>query len=720
MRSARAWWVARSATFRRGTRTILLLLVTGLVSLALGVTTASADSPVGPHQAQWRVTLSSQVAVDLGPLGTAWVRSPVAPLGVGVRIAEIPGSPDAGAGTGTGADTGTGVPGASTSQEADPAATGATDPAAAGASGAPGDGGTDGAGQSGGTDGAGQIGGTDGAGQPGGTDLSGLSDLAASLSADGSAYLALVSHPEITIEAGLRALALDAMRRAGLVWSLLLCAVAIGRLATGGHLRDAIGLALTHRWASALTAATLAAATTAVVVPAVRTASAPGVTVPALAGTPLEQAHWSGRLGQVAARVGDRVRQVVEDNDAFYAAAQANLEAAWAESERTDGLVDVTVSDPAGLTGRQRRAFALEAAVARAMAADQRAQASAPRAADAEGSGNLPDDSASADGAGSLGGSTPDGRAEPGSSASPGGPTPEGTAASDGLASPVRSADPSGDAQDTDLRVLTGALTGPLAAAQDGATTAVLTTDLHCNLDVINLVGRLDQLAGADVHLDDGDLTMTGSQPEQVCVDALTRAVPDGVARVSTTGNHDSDATADQLRARGWEVTDGGVVRAAGLRVLGDTDADRTPVGGTVRRGLESVEEVGQRLAQVSCTPQGRADVVLIHQPYTFGPLVDHGCVPLLLAGHTHAEGGMTTAQGARGPVVSLRSGAGLGGTSIGPVRADAYVHVLSFDRDARLVAWRAVVLHPDASVTVSAWRQVPQVGQTIGAVEAD
>lgn len=617
------WWARRTVTFRRVCRTAVLLLVTGALSVVLGVTTASADSPVGPHQARWQVTLSSQVALDLGPLGTAWVPSPVAPLGVRVRIGEIPGDGDS---TGSASQSGAGepaetagepAPGAEPGEEASPRA------------------------------GEGAVSGL--------TDLTDLSGLAQRLSADGAAYLALVSHPQITIEAGLRALALDAARRAGLVWSLLLCLVALGRLATGGHLRDAVALALGHGWTSALAAATVAALAVVTVAPAVRTASAPGQTLPALRGTPLEQAHWSGRLGEVAVEVSGRVRQAVEDSEAFYGRARANLEAAWQESSRLEGLVDVTVSDPAGLSSRDRHALAFQAALARAQAADQRAQALA---------------------------------------------APAGGLAAGGA------------------RSLTGALTGPLAAAQEGRTTAVLTTDLHCNLDVIALVGRLDALAGADLHLDDGDLTMTGSQPEQVCVDALTRAVPDGVARVSSIGNHDSATTAAQLRARGWEVTDGAVVRAAGLRVLGDVDPDRTPVGGTVRRGEESVEELGQRLAEVSCTPRGRADVVLVHQPYTFPALTEGGCAPLLLAGHTHAEGGMTTTQGGQGVVSTLRSGAGLGGTSIGPVRQDAFVHVLSFDAAARLVAWRAVVLHPDASVTVSAWRQVPPVGQTAGAVE--
>ena len=110
-------------------------------------------------------------------------------------------------------------------------------------------------------------------------------------------------------------------------------------------------------------------------------------------------------------------------------------------------------------------------------------------------------------------------------------------------------------------------------------------------------------------------------------------------------------------------------------------------------------------------------DVVLIHQPATFDTLTKEGCAPLLLAGHVHAERGMTTAISPRTgrPVTGIISGAGKGGTSLGSVTEDAFLHVMSFDSAGALVAWRAVILHSDASVTVGAWRPVPGIasGQT-------
>ena len=42
----RRWWDARSVAFRKITRTLVLLLLTGAVSLLVGLSTATASSPV--------------------------------------------------------------------------------------------------------------------------------------------------------------------------------------------------------------------------------------------------------------------------------------------------------------------------------------------------------------------------------------------------------------------------------------------------------------------------------------------------------------------------------------------------------------------------------------------------------------------------------------------------------------------------------------------------
>ncbi|MGV8977368.1 MAG: metallophosphoesterase family protein [Cellulomonas sp.] len=64
-----------------------------VVSLVVGVTTATADLSLGPHEARYDVTTDGGITVDVGPLGTLVMSSPL-PLTLGVRVTvqEIPAS----------------------------------------------------------------------------------------------------------------------------------------------------------------------------------------------------------------------------------------------------------------------------------------------------------------------------------------------------------------------------------------------------------------------------------------------------------------------------------------------------------------------------------------------------------------------------------------------------------------------------------------------------
>ena len=559
-----------------------MILASSTVSLLLGLSTATASAPVGPHEATWSTTLDSTVTLDLGPLGTASMESPAGILGVKVVLGEIPGDP------------------------------------------AP--------------------------------DAASAASVGQSLSSDAASYLSLVSHPDLTIRQGLYGLAGDALRRAGVVETIFLCCVAAWRLAPTKPWRETVRAGASHRWATTVAVSAAVATAASLLVPAMRTVNPHGSTLSALEGTPLARARFSGRIADVVTAYGPKARSFVESNKDFYAKADTNLRAAWKAAEQTEGLVDVTAADGKVNTEELQARLKTTSAKTVVKAGAEPTPTEAPRPSQGQSASAAPSAS-----------STPTATAPP--------------------------------------------VTGARSVPERGRKTAVLTTDLHCNLDVIAFSGVLDQLSGADVHMDDGDLTMTGSGPERVCVDALTQAVPSSTDKVATIGNHDSDATAARLRSQGWTVTDGSVQTVAGITVLGDDDAERTTTAGTKPRGGETTEQIATRLAKVSCgrTP---VDVVLIHQPATFDPLVKEGCAPLLLAGHVHAERGMTTAISPRTgrPVSGVISGAGKGGTSLGSVTEDAFLHVMSFDSTGALVAWRAVILHPDASVTVGAWRSVPGI----------
>ena len=486
--------------------------------------------------------------------------------------------------------------------------------------------------------------------------------LGQSLSQDAHAYLTLASRPQLTIDRGIHALIDDALRRAGLIESLFLTAVAAGRLGAKGRLRALVGKGLRRRPAAALAGVGALATMTVMLAPIVRPASVPGETIPALEGTSFASARMSGRIADIATAYGGTVAGYVKDNQAFYTQAQENLRAAWAASQRVEGRIAITAS-----AGGSDEA-AIQAALTQSQAASESAAAS-------------PSPSASA---------------SPTEAAAPSAPP---------------SASPAAESTPTVPATPSQALA---TQANDAPVTAVMSTDLHCNLDVISFTGLLDQLARPDVHMDDGDIAMTGSNPEQVCVDALSQAVPSGVERVATIGNHDSEATAERFRGQGWTVTDGKPVTVGPLTVLGDDDVERTTAAGTTQRGSEDATQLGQRLSDQACqaADKGNADavdVVLIHRPQAFAPLQASGCAPLLLAGHVHEERGMTAVNGQRGRVNALTSGAGKGGTSIGRVTDDAWLHELAFTSDGSLIAWRAITLHPDASVTIGAWQGPPE-----------
>lgn len=76
---------------RRLARWMLVALLVVLPSLAWGVSTATAQGNLGPHSARYDVTLDGEITIDLGPLGTVVIDSPL-PLWLGARVVvqEIP------------------------------------------------------------------------------------------------------------------------------------------------------------------------------------------------------------------------------------------------------------------------------------------------------------------------------------------------------------------------------------------------------------------------------------------------------------------------------------------------------------------------------------------------------------------------------------------------------------------------------------------------------
>ena len=82
--------VVRRVPLRTLGRWIAVGLAVLLPSIAWGVATASAHGNLGPHTALYQITLDHEVTVDLGPIGTLVVDSPLPVLGARVVVQEIP------------------------------------------------------------------------------------------------------------------------------------------------------------------------------------------------------------------------------------------------------------------------------------------------------------------------------------------------------------------------------------------------------------------------------------------------------------------------------------------------------------------------------------------------------------------------------------------------------------------------------------------------------
>lgn len=246
-RRSRRWWV----------RAVVLVLLDLLVAVVVGVTTASVHGSFGPHEARYQVTTDSTVTIDVGPLGTLQVHSPL-PLTLGVRatVQEIPAN----------------------LTSVDPATT------------------------------------------------------LAALSGDLQSYVQFFSAPQSTVHDVAVALVADAALRAAVTAVLLAGAWFLGRWLLGPARRAELVLALRvhRRPVVAVVAAVVVGGTVLTSSVGPQTPTHPAATTSAVFnGTPLQGARVTGRLGGVLDTYGGYVLSAVRENDAFYAAADQALVAAW-------------------------------------------------------------------------------------------------------------------------------------------------------------------------------------------------------------------------------------------------------------------------------------------------------------------------------------------------------------------------------------------------------
>ncbi|MEJ5915290.1 metallophosphoesterase family protein [Pseudokineococcus sp. 1T1Z-3] len=488
------------------------------------------------------------------------------------------------------------------------------------------------------------------------------------LGEDLARYLQLFSAPQATVDVVTRALVLDAVERWLVTWALLVGAAVLGRAALGRRRRAELA-ALGRRHRVPLALLLVAALVGAVVVAGLRPQSprdavGRGAT-PVLEGTPLEGARVTGRLAEVVDLVAGFVTDQVAENEAFYAEVTEDLERAWAQAPESDDAVRSLAA---------ARLAPEDASVGRATAAPAGAgQAAAP-------DGSLPAGGAAGAGGEEVGNGADDG-------------------ADDGAADGAGSADGE-TVTAADLQQV----------LEDDVVTALVVSDLHCNVGMADPLRRLVELSGTDVVLNAGDTTMNGTSVEQPCVRAVASAFSD-VPVVVADGNHDSPETSAQEEAAGWVVLRGDVVEVAGLRVLGAPDprATRLLQGTEDQAQRPTADELAEQLAETACDED--PDLLLVHDASIGVPALERGCAPALLAGHYHVRTDPEqVGQGVR-YISSSTAGAVLDQLTVGPLNGTAEATLLRVDRETGdVLSWRLVSVTTGADVTVGPWQPWPQV----------
>ncbi len=86
VRSRRALW---SGMLRALATTLLAALLAAPFAAAWGIGHAEVEDYVGPHRVTFATSFSGEIAVDLGPLGRAFLPSPAAPVGVTATIGSV-------------------------------------------------------------------------------------------------------------------------------------------------------------------------------------------------------------------------------------------------------------------------------------------------------------------------------------------------------------------------------------------------------------------------------------------------------------------------------------------------------------------------------------------------------------------------------------------------------------------------------------------------------
>ncbi|HEX7744669.1 MAG TPA: metallophosphoesterase [Micromonosporaceae bacterium] len=179
----------------------------------------------------------------------------------------------------------------------------------------------------------------------------------------------------------------------------------------------------------------------------------------------------------------------------------------------------------------------------------------------------------------------------------------------------------------------------PVYEPAPGTTRVLHISDMHLNPAAWQLIRTVVEQFNIDVIIDTGDMTDWGSEPETSFVASIALLKK---PYIFIRGNHDSAATAAAVdRQPNTTVLNNSVTTVAGLTIAGIGDPRFTPdkstapaAGGLDQPTAEQVIGAGEQLATTIRQSPRPANIALVHDPASAGPL--SGLVPLVLAGHVH------------------------------------------------------------------------------------
>jgi predicted phosphodiesterase len=245
--------------------------------------------------------------------------------------------------------------------------------------------------------------------------------------------------------------------------------------------------------------------------------------------------------------------------------------------------------------------------------------------------------------------------------------------------------------------------------ADQGVSTFVFGSDIHCNIGMARVVGAVADMSGADAYIDGGDITMTGTSAENYCLDVLDDELPDKLPRMIVKGNHDSTETTRHAKSRGWKVPEDSTAEMAGVTFFGTADPRRTVFGSGPQLETDlTSDQYAQKVADEACETD--FDIMLIHDAAVGAPSLRTGCVDYALSGHWHRKVGPETFGSGVRYLSSTTGGALANALTPGPLKMNAELSIIRVDNETkRPIDVQVITVTPDKKVLIDPWERFPE-----------